>query len=193
MVPHRVNIAPDVRVVGVGCGDMHTIAWTVDGQVLSWGWHGKGSLGHGESQPANLVSGGSVLAIQYIPRRIAYFDGLRVVGGAAGAHHSLVWTVDGFVYSFGFYGNGCLGHSKALEALDSGDELIPRRIDSMVGTRVVGGACGYDHTLMVTSEGDVYSCGDGGDGQLGHGEGEGDELIPKRIQHTFEPTKPPTP
>ena len=44
----------------------------------------------------------------------------------------------------------------------------------MYDIKVVGAAAGAEHTVICTGEGEVYTCGNGGHGALGHG-GEEDE------------------
>ena len=46
--------------------------------------------------------------------------------------------------------------------------------------RVVPVAAGMDHSLFLTNDGDVLSCGDGDYGRLGHGNEE-DQLVPKLV------------
>ncbi len=47
---------------------------------------------------------------------------------------------------------------------------IPRAVKALRGRYVCGVACGAAHTLVLTSTGDVMSCGMGAYGALGHGD-----------------------
>lgn len=71
----------------------------------------------------------------------------------------------GRVWSWGDGGNGtlCLG--------DVLDRKLPHRVDEFgaAGTSVVAIARGYDHLLMLRSDGSVWSCGSNSVGQLGDG------------------------
>ena len=62
----------------VGCGALHSLAVTDEGLLLSWGWGGTGSLGHGS------------IADVSVPAVVEALRGLPVVQAAGGAAHSLV-------------------------------------------------------------------------------------------------------
>lgn len=42
----------------------------------------------------------------------------------------------------------------------------------MIGSNVIQVAAGWNHSMALTDRGDVYTCGYGGHGQLGHGDKE---------------------
>lgn len=90
----------------------------------------------------------------------------KIVSVAAGAKHSLYMTVEGHVYSWGSDENGQCGQER-----DAGQgPHIPEQVKAHIGgLRVVGIACGAEHSLCVTARGDVYTWGQGSSGQLGHG------------------------
>ena len=102
--------------------------------------------------------------------------GRRVVAIAAGNKHSMVLTGKGEVLSFGDGGNGQLGHG------DDKDQHEPKVIEEMRGTRVVAIAAGIKHSMVLTDKGEVLSFGRGWHGQLGHGDSEGRQLVPKVIE-----------
>ena len=101
--------------------------------------------------------------------------GQKVVGAAAGYEHTVVWTEGGEVYTFGYGGWGRLGHGGEEH------ELVPRVVEAVAGKKVVGASAGVDHTVLWTEGGEVYTFGDGGYGELGHG-GKGDELVPRVVE-----------
>ena len=99
-----------------------------------------------------------------------------MLGGAAGDVHTLLWTDAGALYSFGNGSHGRLGHG------GTEDEIFPRLVEgALVGKHVVSADGGKSHTMIVTSEGEVYSCGSGYCGKLGHGGMEG-EREPRLIK-----------
>jgi alpha-tubulin suppressor-like RCC1 family protein len=61
------------------------------------------------------------------------------------------------------------------------NELVPRLVQGLLGRRVIGLAAGYNHTVVCTSEGQLYTFGEGADGQLGHG-AEANELVPRLVE-----------
>jgi len=54
---------------------------------------------------------------------------------------------------------------------DKSDQCIPKRIDSLEGIRIVGASAGHRHSMLLDSNGYIYSCGVGSGGALGHGNG----------------------
>ena len=156
------------RAVSVSAGDFHSLALTSDGVVWSWGLDddGRGSfgpLGHGDELDASQ------------PRKIEAFAGRRVVAVSAGAYHSLGLTADGSVWSWGSAGYGQLGHG------DQQEQQLPKKIEAFAGQRVVAVSAGAYHSLAITADGAVWSWGDGGVGQLGHGDQQ-EQQLPTKLQ-----------
>ena len=88
----------------------------------------------------------------------------RVKSVSTGIGHILVLTTTGEVLSFGSGWYGRLGHG------DEEDQLEPKVIEALRGTRVVAIAVGRDHSMVQTDKGKVLSFGSGSGGQLGHGD-----------------------
>lgn len=63
---------------------------------------------------------------------------------------------------------------------DSSDQCIPKVIDSLQGIRIVGASAGHRHSIFLDAQGNVYTCGDGSGGALGHGNTQKQE-IPMKI------------
>jgi alpha-tubulin suppressor-like RCC1 family protein len=101
------------------------------------------------------------------------------VGGAkkmvsAGYMHSLV-TSGTQTWSFGYGMFGMLGHG------GMGDEAVPRLIEALDRVVVKQVAAGLFHSMVLTSEGDVWTWGRGTQGQLGHGNTD-IQNVPKRVE-----------
>jgi len=152
------------RVVAVSAGFAHSLAFTADGALLSWGDGGHGRLGHGDDQA------------QWQPKKIEALAGQRVVAVSAGGWYSLALTADGAVWSWGCGYSGQLGHG------DLQHQQLPKKIEAFADQRVVAVSAGEDHSLAITADGAVWSWGDGGLGRLGHGEDLSDQLLPKKIE-----------
>jgi alpha-tubulin suppressor-like RCC1 family protein len=76
----------------------------------------------------------------------------------------VVLATDGAAWLFGRNGNGALG----IPAGPAGDEyisenapmkLLPVELGAEEGTKFVHAACGRNHTLLVGSDGNVWSAG----------------------------------
>lgn len=94
---------------------------------------------------------------------------------AAGAEHTAAVTEDGDLYGWGWgrYGNLGLG--------DRNDRLVPEKVSSVEGEKMVLIACGWRHTITVSSSGSLYTYGWSKYGQLGHGDFE-DHLVPHKLE-----------
>ncbi len=78
-------------------------------------------------------------------------------------YHNLVVTACGRVYSFGNGSSGQLGHRSKK------DRLVPKRIRALRDVHCVTASGGWNHSLVATLDGRVFSFGDGSNGKLGHG------------------------
>ena len=162
--PKKIEAFAGQRVVAVSAGNIHSLALTANGALWSWGGGTHGRLGHGDEQQNQLL-----------PKKIEAFADQRVVAVSASLGHSLAITADGAVWSWGDGGRGKLGHG------DTQDQLLPKRIEALVGRRVVAVSAGYVHSLALTADGAVWSWGYGGWGRLGHGDQQ-DQLLPKKVE-----------
>jgi len=52
-------------------------------------------------------------------------------------------------------------------------ESVPRLVEALAGKQVAGAAAGEWHTAVWTDAGELFTFGDGDNGQLGHGGGQG--------------------
>jgi len=163
LLPKKIEVLAERRVVTVSAGAHHSLALTADGAVWSWGFGGEGRLGHGDNQR------------QLLPKKIEVLAERRVVAVSAGGLHSLVLTADGAVWSWGWGGEGRLGHG------DEQNQLLPKKVEALAGQRVVAVSAGGDHSI-ATNSGAVFTWGKGDRGFLGHGEGLSNQLLPKKIE-----------
>mmetsp|Transcript_35085 Transcript_35085/g.91983 ORF Transcript_35085/g.91983 Transcript_35085/m.91983 type:complete len:285 (+) Transcript_35085:329-1183(+) len=151
-VPTVVPGLAAVRVSSVAADDNHTLVLSEDGAIYSFGWGDAGRLGHGDEE--NLRT----------PRVIEGLRGVRACAVAAGGAQSLVLAASGAVYSFGFGGDGQLGHG------DEDGQLTPKVIEALRSVRVCAVAAGGAYSLVLGTGGEVYSFGYCCNGQLGHGD-----------------------
>lgn len=102
------------------------------------------------------------------------YGGIRIVqvsagGGLVRVAHSLLLTSSGKVLSFGSGQYGALGHGyNAGKQLP--DVLRPQYIQALAHLTCICVSAGELHSAVVTSDGDVYTWGDGFCGQLGQGD-----------------------
>jgi alpha-tubulin suppressor-like RCC1 family protein len=93
-----------------------------------------------------------------------------IVHVACGKYHAAALSAAGDVYAWGLEASGQLGLGAAKPKAPT-----PQRVEALSGVGVTQLSCGMYHTLALTAEGEVYSCGFGGSfwsgaGGLGHGD-----------------------
>ncbi len=149
VVPHKV--APKSAV-----GSNHTVLLSTEGVVYTFGRGDDGRLGHGNTAGR----------LQPTPIDHENLDGHAIIDVAAGSSHTVLLSADGTVFTFGSGSWGRLGHG------DSDVRLVPTAIESLLldGYRIVRIAAGGTHTLLLASDGTVFSFGRGTSGPLGHGD-----------------------
>jgi alpha-tubulin suppressor-like RCC1 family protein len=145
--------------VQVAAGDAHSLVLTSSGQLYTFGENRFGQLGRAAnagSENANPVPAPVVLpGATGIPVEIA-----------AGAEHSLALTSSGQLYAFGDNRFGQLG-SPTNTGSDSANATPARvTLPGAVG-QLAQIAAGLDHSLALTSAGELYAFGDNVFGQLG--------------------------
>lgn len=141
------------RIVMVAAGKLHTVALSEAGHVFTWGSDGDGQLGHNDQYT------------QRVPRQVepGCFGGDKVVFVAAGSEHTVAVTAEGRLYTWGRNDGGQLGNGRRAV------RRVPRVVsmESFLGSAVVMATCGYEHTLVVTEDGGLWTCGNGSFARLG--------------------------
>ncbi|KAF9687099.1 hypothetical protein SADUNF_Sadunf02G0058500 [Salix dunnii] len=168
----------------VACGEFHTCAVTMAGEIYTWGdgMHYAGLLGHGTDTS------------HWIPKRISGpLEGLQVASVTCGPWHTALVTSAGQLFTFGDGTFGVLGHGNR-ENLAS-----PREVESLAGLRTIAVACGVWHTAAVVdvivtqstssvSSGKLFTWGDGDKNRLGQGDKEPrlkPTCVPALIDYNF--------
>jgi alpha-tubulin suppressor-like RCC1 family protein len=146
-------------VTQIAAGSFHSLALTSSGQLYAFGYNAQGQLGiTTNSGTANANPTPMLVAL---PGQIG-----TVTEIAAGAYYSLAVTSSGQLYAFGDNLYGELG-----SATNSGTGT-PNPTPTLVGLPGQIGtvsqiSAGGDHSLAVTSSGQLYTFGSNAYGQLG--------------------------
>ena len=140
----------------VGAGGLHSLVLKSDGTVWSFGYNYYGQLG---TSTNNGTGTANPLPVQVMSDATAV---------AAGGLHSLVLKSDGTVWSFGNNFFGQLGTSTSV-----GQNANPLPVQVMSGATAV--AAGSNHSLVLKSDGTVWSFGNNAYGQLGTSTNNGTE------------------
>ena len=179
-----LNWTPRTHYVSkIGAGAYHLLVATLSSNagctVWSSGLNNYGQLGLG------LEEVDSVLELTRIPTLTTGCADL-----AGGVQHSLVLDADGKVWSFGRGDYGQLGYDKTFaagsclsyEVCPSGyHETAPVAVTLPASVVISKIACGANHNLAVSTNGDVYSWGYGDMLALGNGK-DSDVKLPQKIK-----------
>ena len=190
-VPRPVPSLLHMRIRTLAAAEFHSLALSESGAAYSWGYGALGRLGHGDEAdrhaPCRLQTPGGPPPTAHDGAPSAAAEAF-FTAASAGSCHTLLLSASGVAYSCGYGGSGRLGLGEALlrgrplptvlapRALEGADEgacdgvCEGARVGALLSLRAV--AAGTHHTLVLSHAGAVYSCGEGGLGQLGHCEDE---------------------
>ena len=136
MVP---ELPESVRYVGCAAGREHTVLLTSEGHAVAFCYPSA-------LRPEPLVGRGSSPVVDRVLLRRCTVpelpEGVRYVGCAAGAFHTVLLRSDGLAVAFGDTSDGKC--------------VVP---DLVEGARYVGCAAGFENTILLTSEGRAVAFG----------------------------------
>ncbi|CAM6090961.1 unnamed protein product [Calypogeia fissa] len=143
-----VDSLSDVPISGVVAGSRNSLAFSDDGQLFTWGWNQRGTLGHAPDQKA-----------EYAPSEVKALSGTRIVQAAIGGWHCLAVDETGRAYAWG--GNEYGQCAEEAEGRDGKklkrDIPVPQRCAPRLRVKQV--AAGGTHSVVLTQEGQVWSWG----------------------------------
>jgi uncharacterized repeat protein (TIGR02543 family) len=143
-------------VIAASGGWEHSVALTADGLVYAWGYGDLGQFGNGaftnSSLPVAVSTNGAL-------------SGKTVVAIGSGEFHCLAVGSDGRVYSWGPNPAGELGNGTNLTS------SLPVAVSTngaLFGKYVVAVCGNYDSSTALTIDGEVFTWGANGNGELGN-------------------------
>jgi len=157
------------KIRSAACGYGYTLFVTDDKekQLFGTGLNDSGQIGHHRRLNKEGKQAGKPLEVVIAPAHIVLplIGDEKVLSVAAGRAHSLVLTNRGRVLTMGNNGYGQCGRPivEGEDYMRNQDayELNLERVSKIV--------CGQDHSLLLTEDGELWSCGWGADGQTGLG------------------------
>jgi len=153
--------------IAVACGSKHTLVLTDLGEIFAFGDGRQGVLGQGDETSWSMPK-----LLDYLANPGFFVDQIW-----CGDLYCACTVMHGQALTWGSGGSGQLGH------FSTANEYFPRKVEHLKDERIVSIACGFRHTIFVTDKHEAYSCGEGSDGQLGHGS-YSSLLFPHLIQVT---------
>lgn len=149
---------PVSGVIGVSCGDGHTMIVKADGTL--WGC---GANHYNQKTPAKFVFGKHNRFVQV--ELDANGDKLNdVISVHCGSNHTLIIRRDGSVWGTGFHMEGQLGTNRPLLGKE---HIIAFEKVSGIEKRAVGATCSKKASIVIDEEGGVWATGTNGHSQLG--------------------------
>ena len=185
--PKKVDFFRNNRVVKVACGGYHTIVLCENGSLYGFGKGEYGQCGYGDSQDTptpKMVKFNSKMVTYYERGSLKDADNpefnppttlnnknrddmnttmgkIEIKDIQCGGEHTVVLSSFGRVYTFGhgYTGQLGLGNNKNFYS--------PIIVMSLANKTVNQIAAGWSHTMVLTSEGNLYVAGCGKYGELG--------------------------
>ncbi|CAK8575202.1 unnamed protein product [Lathyrus sativus] len=158
------HVVLDVR--NIVSGVSHLAILNKKGEVFTWGEESGGRLGHGIDKGFSK------------PRLVENLEDVTLDIVACGEFHTCAVSksAEFFTWGDGTHNVGLLGHG------NEASHWIPKSVDGFLdGLQVVSVACGTWHSALATSNGKLFTFGDGTFGVLGHGDQES-VSYPKEVQ-----------
>lgn len=146
----------------IEAGQFCTFVVHTDGSVAACGKGSYGRLGLGDSSN------------QAVPKKLAFDPKCQIkkISSSKGSDgHTLAVSTEGQVFSWGDGDYGKLGHG------NTSSQKYPKLVQGPLNGKVVKSvSAGHRHSAYVTEDGELYTCGDGDYGRLGHGDSNSKNL-----------------
>jgi|GEM_PF-641641 len=144
-------------VVAISGGNSHSLALCSDGTLVAWGDNSEGQLGNNSTTnslvPVQVTTAATPLA------------GKTITAVAAGRFHNLAVCSDGTLAAWGYGTDGELGNGGAANSLVPADVITAAT--PLAGKTPIAVAAGYEHSLVLCSDGTLAAWGSSEFGQLG--------------------------
>jgi E3 ubiquitin-protein ligase HERC4 len=154
-------------VIDISCGAVHSLVLTHCAEVYAWGGNRFGQLGNGRNDN------------QLKPIKVKGFNNERVVMISCGECHSMALTECGHVYSWGSNYYGQLGIGNIVKSNEP--KFVEVIGENKCNVFIEKISCGSEHSLLLSSDGNIYAFGRNKSGELGN-QKEENESSPQRIK-----------
>ncbi|EKX48320.1 hypothetical protein GUITHDRAFT_162457 [Guillardia theta CCMP2712] len=159
LLPRTVSTLYNEKIRQIACGMAHTLALSVNGEIYSWGAGADGQLGVGKHQEET--------ADVATPQKVRVDEEEKFEFIACGSRHCMAITDDCRLFSWGLGADGRLGLGDSESRFSP--TVVRRSIENL---RICYVAAGGHHTAVLSDNGEIFTCGRGSYGQLGHGDAD---------------------
>jgi alpha-tubulin suppressor-like RCC1 family protein len=192
-IPKLIDDLYNINIIKISAGGYHSLFLTDGGDVYSCGYNYSGQLGLDNNKNQNRPK-----LIQNFYNNTSYikYGDITIIEISSGDVHSLFLTDGGDVYSCGnnnYYGQLGLGNNNnkniptLIQYFYNNDEIKINNDEIKINNdeiTIIEISTGSYHSLFLTDNGDVYSCGYNYFGQLGLGNNN-NKNIPTLIQYFY--------
>jgi RCC1 and BTB domain-containing protein len=114
------------KIVSIACGTGHSLVLTDVRHVYSWGFNGSGQLGLGDTTHQNT------------PQKILLNNNQIIKSICCGYAHSLLLTIDGDIYAFGWNNCGQIGNGNNTNQLNPVKITVSQKFNEIISSHLVG-------------------------------------------------------
>jgi len=175
----EIGLHKDVRIIRASCGFDHTVLISDDGRIWTFGSNNCGQLGHGD------------IIHRLVPEEIKRGENdipedVKIVSVSCGQYHTVLLSDDGRIWTFGNNIYGQLGHGDSgYDTNRNAPTKIQRNKNGIPeDVKIIDANCGYNHTVLLSVDGRIWTFGSNCSGQLGHGDME-TRNVPTEIQRNI--------
>ncbi|KAJ4973035.1 hypothetical protein NE237_006209 [Protea cynaroides] len=154
LVPKLLESIMMLEVQKISLGRKHAGLVTKQGEAYCWGEGSGGKLGHKVNMDVSN------------PKFVESLNGVHIESISCSEYYTCALSLSGELYIWGdsSHGAGFIGDRK------NRSKWLPCRLSGpLEGIHISGVACGEWHMAIVSSCGQLFTCGDGTFGVLGHG------------------------
>ena len=149
-----VTVGDGVKIKAIAAGIYHTVLLDANGNVWTAGSNNSGQLGRTDSNTSSFtqVTNG--------------ISGVKITAIAAGYHHTVLLDEDCNVWTAGFNSDGQLGRTDSNTSTFTQVTTFDD-IDDISRVKIKAIAAGYQHTVLLDEDNNVWTAGSNSEGQLG--------------------------
>ncbi|NQT63850.1 MAG: T9SS type A sorting domain-containing protein [Candidatus Marinimicrobia bacterium] len=159
------------KIIGLACGEGHSLALAADGTVFAWGYGLSGALGDGNTSNSYLpvfVQDGEYSGTS----NLGDDSGNKMIAVAAGSGHSAALATDGTVYTWGANSVGQLGNNSTSTSTTpvhvlKGAYFGTTYLGDGASNKITSIRLGLYFSASLTEDGQVYTWGQNGYYNLG--------------------------
>ena len=187
------------QIIGIGCGEAHSVAVDKTGKLWTWGYGSSGQLGLGFCEDDYEPGISQHKTRIFVPQKVRHLDNEKIVDVQCGKTFSMFINEKREIFSCGVNDLNQLGieennfNNNKRRKICS-DIVWPMKLDFLLRQKVIKLSCGEGHCLAIINSQEnsnvIWSWGNNKFGQLGHGEGnDRGKRLPKPINYLLALSK----